>query len=170
MPTFAPSCAKRIAVARPMPLAAPVMKAAFPSSIAICVPLFPEPETAESTNSTAAESMQRRSRDACDSRVAPEEKREPLDELLLHRPSRPLVVGDAVAFREVVVEVFLQACRQVSGARCGVDLVVQAERAVVEVGAAEHAPRRVDDQHLGVVHRREVFVDLNAALEQVAVK
>ena len=34
------------------------------------------------------------------------------------------------------------------------DLVVQLERAVVEVAGAEHAPLAVDDHHLGVHHRR----------------
>ena len=47
-----------------------------------------------------------------------------------------------------------------------VHLIVQAEGAVVEVGRADDAPEPVDDEHLGVDHRRLVLVDLGARGEQ----
>ena len=43
-----------------------------------------------------------------------------------------------------------------------VGLVVEAERAVVEIGRADRDQQLVDDHHLAVVHRRLVLVDLGA--------
>ena len=53
-----------------------------------------------------------------------------------------------------------------SSSRFEVGLVVEAERPVVEVGRADRDEPAVDHQHLAVEHRRLVFGDLHARLEQ----
>ena len=47
-------------------------------------------------------------------------------------------------------------------------LVVEAERTHVEVGGADRDHLLVDDEELVVHHRRQVFVDLHAGLQQRA--
>ena len=58
---------------------------------------------------------------------------------------------------------------EIAAAHGDVQLVVELERAVVEVGGAEHAPDAVDHQHLRVHHRRLVLVDLDALLQETFV-
>src|SRR5439155_19527290 len=50
-----------------------------------------------------------------------------------------------------------------------VPFIVDAEGAAVEVGRADDAPDAVDDQNFRVDHRRLVFVDGRAGLEDLAV-
>src|SRR5207248_10327862 len=50
-----------------------------------------------------------------------------------------------------------------------VDFVIDAERAVVEVGGSDHAPYAIDNGDLGVNHGRFIFIDLSSAFQQIAV-
>ena len=50
-----------------------------------------------------------------------------------------------------------------------VDFVIDAERAVVEVGGSDHAPYAIDDGDLGMNHGRFIFIDLSSGFQQIAV-
>ena len=66
-------------------------------------------------------------------------------------------------------EVGLHALGEAGVADREVDLVVEAEGTVVEVGGADDSPELVDDEDFGVNHGGLVLVDLGAGLEERAV-
>src|SRR5687768_12073372 len=91
-----------------------------------------------------------------------------LHQLFRDRPATPFFKSDLLALREVALEILAQPVRQRGALSRQVYLIIQAERAVVEVGRADDAPDLIDDQDLRVVHCRSVFRDLDAAFEEVS--
>src|SRR4051812_20863289 len=78
----------------------------------------------------------------------------------------PFLQRDRASERQVGLEVALEERGEPSLEHREIHLVVEPERAVVEVGRPHHAPKPVDDEHLGVDHGRLVLVDLRAGGEQ----
>src|SRR2546421_2992456 len=91
------------------------------------------------------------------------------DEFFPERPMSPFIERDFAGVRAVAFEIHGEACGDMLVAECDVYLVVVFERAVVQVGRADHRPEVVDEQRLDVRHAALVFEHLDAALEDAAV-
>src|SRR5687768_5682238 len=81
------------------------------------------------------------------------------DRALSERTTAPFLERERPARGEVRLKVGFQLRRELALQDGYVDFVVQPERAIVEVGRADHAPGVIDDEDLGVHHRRLVLVD-----------
>src|SRR5258708_4555994 len=91
-----------------------------------------------------------------------EEAHETFPGFLLPGTVRPLLVGDAPRALEVVFEVGDLAEREVAVVDVEVGLVVQPERAGVEVGGTHGRPQAVDHQHLAVIRSEEHTSELQS--------
>src|SRR5918995_6949559 len=96
----------------------------------------------------------------------PEQPPELLACLLGRRSVSPRFQRQTARPAEVHLEVFRQSQGKVGLRDRHVDLVVQLQRAVVEVGGSDDAPDPVDDEGLHMHHRRLELVDLNPGGEQ----
>src|SRR6185312_15108600 len=91
--------------------------------------------------------------------------RSPLDE----RSMLPFVERNAAALVDVVGHITLQLTGEVGIANGEVDLIVDAEGAVVEVGGADHGPEVIYTEYLGMDHGGLVLVDFSACLQKWAI-
>src|SRR5919204_3656784 len=85
-------------------------------------------------------------------------------ECVAHRVANPCLVRHRLGELEIVFEDRRHARGEPAIEKRDVQLVVQRERAVVEVGAADADPLAVDNHRLRVQERRAVLVDLGARL------
>src|SRR6266513_2894644 len=83
-----------------------------------------------------------------------------LGHLLPERSLLPLRIADAARALEIVVENRDLPFGELAAVNVEVSLVVEPERAIVEVGRPDRQPDAVDHQDLAVEHRRLEFIDL----------
>src|SRR5262245_16234421 len=94
--------------------------------------------------------------------------RDHLEEAADDAPILPALVRHLLGAGQVVGEHALQAPGDTLVVDDQVDLVVQPEGAIVEVGASHRRPLAVDHHGLGVEERRAVLVDSDAGEEETA--
>ena len=78
----------------------------------------------------------------------------------------PGLEREAAGAAQILLEDAGEPGRQRGVVEGDVELVVESERAIVEVGAADGGPLSIHDHRLGVEQRRLILVDLDPALEQ----
>ncbi|MNC86593.1 hypothetical protein D3C83_22650 [compost metagenome] len=84
----------------------------------------------------------------------------------MNRARAPLLESQLPRSGEIALEVVGQPLRERAIEDGRVQLVVQLERAIVEVRGSDDAQDAVDHHRLGVHHRRLVLVDLDAEPEK----
>src|SRR6185437_14257797 len=77
------------------------------------------------------------------------------------------VLRKAAAALEIVGEIGIDDGGDIAVENGEIDLVVQGEGAVIEIGGADDAPLAVDGHELGVNHGRQVVVDLGSGANEV---
>lgn len=75
--------------------------------------------------------------------------------------------SEAAALLEVVGQIGIDDGGEIAVEDREVDLIVEGERTVIEVGGADDAPKVVDGHQLGVDHGGHVVVDFGAGADEV---
>src|SRR5215471_5321436 len=94
--------------------------------------------------------------------------RDHLEEAADDAPILPALVRHLLGARQVVGEHALQALGDAPVVGDHVDLVVEPEGAIVEIGAPHRRPLAVDHHGLGMEERRPILVDLDTGEEETA--